>query len=375
MNEFRIVGIDLAKSSFNIHECTSRGGHAIRSKKTRSQLSSFLAKMPQTIVFMEACGGANYWARKAQSFGHTVKLIAPQYVKPYVKGRQKNDSVDAEAICEAGSRDNMRFVAVKSVSQQDQQLMHRIRRRYVENRTALYNQMGSILLEYGIAARKGMSHLRKVVASVTSGDDADIDSGDLSPMMKGELTLLLEEAKNLDKKIDEYDKKIATMVEQDDRCMRLMGLPGVGPITASAMVAAVGNASEFKNSRQLSAWLGLVPRQQTTGGKTRLLGLSKTGDKYLRMLLIHGARAVLMNAGKKSDPRSLWAEKLKARVGMNKAAVAMANKNARTIWSILSRGIDYDPNYRPKVSASSEMKPNRKKRSSPPVTSPSLAAA
>lgn len=373
MHDSMIVGIDLAKSSFQIHQATKSGRVLDRLKKTRKQLPVFLAKMPKSSLFMEACASANYWARLAKSHGHEVKLIAPQYVKPFVKS-QKNDAADAEAICEAGTRSNMRFVPIKSVAQQDLQSLHRIRSRYVGNRTALYNQMRAFLLENGLAVTKSMKALRTTIADIISADP-NVTRGDVSELMRGELTELLEEAQALDAKVLKYDKKMEIAVSQDERCQSLMKLPGVGPITATAIVASVGSCGEFKNSRQFSAWLGLVPQQHSTGGKTRLSGLSKRGDKYLRTLVIHGARAVLMNVGKKKDPRSQWADKLKTKVGMNKAAVAMANKNARTMWAILHRGSEYDPYYK-SSSVAPEARPKRKKKSPPPANRelPNVAA-
>lgn len=344
MSDCNFIGVDLAKSSFQIHKASRSGKVLGRKKLSRNGFAEFLATTKKTTIFMEACASANFWARKAKAFGHEVRLIAPQYVKPFVKS-QKNDAADAEAICEAGMRENMHFVPVKAVVQQDLQTLHRIRDMKVTHRTALFNQVRGILLEYGIAIPKTMSALRKKLAEICH-DSIQVDShGDLSPMMRHEMSLQWEEIKRVDQNVDEYDRKISAHADSDARCSRLMKVPGIGPITATAIVAAVGNATEFRNSRQFSAWLGLVPRQHSTGGKTRLLGLSKRGNKHLRTLLIHGGRAVMMNTGKKKDPRSIWAEKLKEKVGMNKAAVAMANKNARTVWALLNRQCEYDGNY------------------------------
>ncbi len=344
MSDCNFIGVDLAKSSFQIHNASRTGKVLSRKQVNRVKFSELLATTQKSTIFMEACAGAHFWARKGQAFGHTVKLIAPQYVKPFVK-RQKSDAADAEAICEAGMRENMFFVPVKTIAQQDLQALHRIRDMQVGNRTALYNQIRGILLEYGIAIPKSMSALRKKLSEISLGKDGDGKS-DLSPMMRNEMLLQWEEVQRIDAKVDEYDRKIRTYATDDDRCQRLMKVPGIGPITATAIVAAVGNASEFRNSRQFSAWLGLVPRQHSTGGKTRLMGMSKQGNKHLRTLLIHGGRAVMMNTGKKKDPRSLWAEELKKKVGMNKASVAMANKNARTVWALLVKQSEYKSNYR-----------------------------
>lgn len=343
VSDCNFIGVDLAKSSFQIHRASKTGKVLGRKQLNRTKFAEFLATSPKSTIFMEACGGAHYWARKARSFGHDIKLIAPQYVKPFVK-RQKSDAADAEAICEAGMRDNMLFVPVKAIAQQDLQALHRIRDMQVGNRTALYNQVRGLLLEYGIAIPKTMSALRKKLCEICTGLE-EKSIGDLSPMMRQEMLLQWDEIKRVDEKIDEYDRKISSYAAGDDRCQRIMKVPGIGPITATSIVAAVGNAKEFRNSRQFSAWLGLVPRQHSTGGKTRLMGMSKQGNKHLRTLLIHGGRAVMMNTGKKKDPRSIWAEELKKKVGMNKAAVAMANKNARTVWALLTRQCEYKANY------------------------------
>jgi transposase len=344
MDKNIVVGIDLAKTSFQIHVATRSGKVLGRHKLKRKEVLNFLAQeVPATTVFMEACPSANYWARRIEKLGLEVKLIAPQYVKPFVKGN-KNDATDAEAICEAGCRENMRFVPVKTVAQQDLQSILRIRSRHVENRTALYNQVRSFLLENGIAAPKGMAKLRQVLTSALAEDCSE--ENDLSGVMRREAAGLQEEMRLLDEKIKEYDHKIKLASKADDRCMRIMTIPGVGPITATAMVAAVGNAGSFTSSRQMSAWLGLVPRQHSTGGKTRLLGLSKRGTVELRTLLIHGARAVLINPGEKKDARSRWATGLKEKIGMNKASVAFANKNARTIWALLTRGGEFEAKYK-----------------------------
>lgn len=352
MNQNNVVGIDLAKTSFQIHKASSRGRVLGQMKKSRSEMPTFLAQLPQSKIYMEACPTANYWARKAVSLGHEVKLIAPQFVKPFVKGN-KNDARDAEAICEAGSRENMRFVPIKTVEQQDIQSFHRIRELRVKSCTAMANQIRSILMENGLCAPKGKAKLRKLLSDLINGVE-NLDRSELSPMMFEELKILWDELKSLDANVEKYDKKIMEICKKDEDCIRLQKIPGIGPITASSIIAAVGNAQTFESGRQFAAYLGLVPRQHSTGGKPRLLGLSKRGNAHLRTLLIHGGRALMINPGKKTDPRSLWAVKLKEKVGMNKAAVAFANKNARTVWAILSRKTEYDINY-------------GKKRNSPPV--------
>lgn len=344
-----VVGIDLAKSSFHIHEAT-RAGQKVKSKKmSRPELLKYLKKIDPTTIYMEACGTSHYWGRKAASSGHTVKMIAPQYVKPYVK-RQKTDAADAEAIVEAGTRKHMQHVPVKSLVQQDIQSILRIRDRIVGNRTQLINQIHGLLGEYGVAVGKGHQALRKALIKILAGEGCQepVDH-DLTAIMYRELQLLQSELIEADRKIDDYEEKIKQIAAEDERCKRAMTVPGVGPVTAAAVVAAIGDARDFKNSRQLAAWVGLTPRQHSTGGKTRILGISKAGNKELRTLLIHGGRAVMMNPGKKKDRRSQWAVELKDRVGMNKAAVAMAHKNIRTLYALLKYDTEYNDKHKPRL--------------------------
>lgn len=345
MEQVKIMAVDLAKSSFQIHVADKRGRVLQRLKKTRRSFLSFLVKSEPSLIFMEACGSSNYWARKAMSLGHEVKLIAPQYVKPFVK-RQKNDSADAEAIFEAGCRESMNFVPVKSVDQQDIQSLVRIRDLHVGQRTAVSNQARGLLHEYGISVPKGHKSLREALARLTGDLVLEEDLTAMTVRLIRDLYLRLQE---LEKAVASYDRQIEHITLGNEQCQRLQKVPGIGPLTAASLLASIGDASEFKNSRQLSAWLGLVPKQCSTGGRTKLLGLSKQGNKHLRTLMIHGGRAVLINTGKKKDPRSQWAEKLKLKVGTNKAAVALANKNARTVWAILTRQEDYDPFYMNRV--------------------------
>jgi transposase len=350
MGKTTIIGVDLAKSSFQIHEASVTGKVLGVKKLPRSKFPNYLAKLPKATIYMEACGSANFWARKAQSFGHEVRLIAPQYVKPFVK-RHKTDAADAAAIVEAGTRAHMNFVPVKTVAQQDVQTILRIRQRHVETKTQIMNQVRGLLGEYGIAILKGHSPLKEAIASHLA-EDSGIDAPhDLSEIMREELRRFQEELSTVDQRIKDYDKKIERLTAEDDRSKRIMSLPGIGPVTAAAIVSSIGNANDFQNARQLAAWVGLTPRQHSTGGKQRILGISKAGNRSLRTLLIHGGRAVLMNAGKKKDSRSKWAVELKARVGMNKAAVAMAHKNIRTVYALLKHGGEYDENFKPNLPA------------------------
>lgn len=336
MTNVTLLGIDLAKHVFQLHGTNSRGKAVLRKQIKRPKLLNFIANLPTCCIVMEACGGANYWARQFQKFGHTVKLISPQFVKPYVK-TNKNDRNDAEAVNEAGSRPNMRFVTPKSIEQQDIQNLHRIRSRLIKQRTALGNQIRGLLAEYGISLAQSLNQLRRKLPEVL--EDAD---NELSALTREVVNELKEELATLDHRIKGYDQRMTQVFQASEHCQHIATLGGVGELTATALVAAVGDAKQFQNGRQLSAWLGLVPRQFSSGGKERLLGISKRGDSYLRQLLIHGARAVLAHVDNKTDRKSqLWAAKKKI-LGMNKAAVALANKNARVIWALLTRGECYD---------------------------------
>jgi len=329
MKELKIIGIDLAKSSFHLYGA-GRGGKRMFSRRlSRAKVADFVAKMPPCVVAMEACSGAHFWGRKFQAMGHEVKLIAPQFVKPFVKS-QKNDAADAEAIAEAASRENMRFVALKQLFHQDIQSVHRIRRRVVESRTSLSNEIRGLLAEYGIPIPRGVAQLRKALPEILSEQE-----GYLTLMAQHELQELYHELLRLDEQVKSYDNKINEIAKQNPICQKLQKLRGVGPLTSTAVVAATVEPGAFKNGRQYSAWLGLVPQQFSTGGRTILCGISKRGDRYIRTLLIHGARASLVHA-KTDDARTQWALKLKERKGTNKAAVALANKNARVLWAIMA---------------------------------------
>ncbi len=281
---------------------------------------------------MEACGSAHYWARLLQSYGHEVKLIAPQFVKPFVKSNKH----DAAAICEAAQRPNMRFVAVKGIEQQDIQSIHRMRSLTVERRTAQINQTRGLLLEYGIEIPAGRSNLLKRLPEILE----DAENG-LTDLFREELFGLYGELRHLDERIAHYDAKIAQIAQADERTQRLQTIPGIGPKIATALLAAIGNIQAFKNGRELAAWLGLVPRQHSTGEKITLLGISKRGDVYLRQLIIHGARAILNWVDRKTDRTSRWATALKERRHKNIAVVAMANKMVRIAFALLKTGESY----------------------------------
>jgi transposase len=302
---------------------------------TRNKLAAFMVQLPACLVGMEACGGSNNWARKFIAMGHDVRLISPQFVKPYVKSN-KNDMADAAAICEAVSRPNMRFVPIKSVEQQNVQSLHRARSLAVSHRTAQVNQMRGLLMEYGIVVAKRVAALRKGIPEIL--EDAD---NALTPMFRELLYGLWNEFLRLDDRIAGFDAQIKHLSEQSAVCKRLMTIPGIGPMVSTALVAAVADGKAFKSGREMAAWLGLVPRQHSTGGKPRLLGISKRGDVYLRKLLIHGARAALRWADRKHDRRSRWVSELKGRRGQNIAAVALANKTVRTAWVLMTRDEEY----------------------------------
>ena len=334
----KVVGIDLAKRSFHVYGVSERGQKVISKSFTRTRLSEFMAHLPACLVAMEACGSAHYWARRFRDQGHEVRLIAPQFVKPFVKSN-KNDAIDAEAICEAAQRPSMRFVAVKSVEQQDIQAIHRMRSLVVERRTAQVNQMRGLLLEYGIEIPQGRAAVSQRVPEILE----DGDNG-LSDRFRAELRELAEELRHLDERVAYYDAQIEAIAESHPQARVLMTIPGLGAKGATALVAAVGEDPRlFQNGRGLAAWLGLVPRQHSTGGRERLLGISKRGDVYLRQLLIHGARAVLRWVERKDDPTGRWAMGLKGRRHTNVAAVALANKIARIAYVVMTTGQPYDP--------------------------------
>ncbi len=331
----KVMGIDLAKNSFHVHGEDSDGRQAVGKKFSRQKLKEYLVNLPPCTIAMEACGSAHYWARLLQSYGHEVRLIAPQFVKPYVKSN-KNDAADAEAICEAAQRPNMRFVAVKEIGQQDIQAIHRMRSLMVERRTAQINQTRGLLLEYGIEIAAGRSNLLKQLPEILE----DAENG-LTDLFREELFGLYGELRHLDGRIAHYDEKIDQIAQSDERMQRLQTIPGIGPKIAIALLATIGDIHAFKNGRELAAWLGLVPRQHTTGGKSTLLGISKRGDVYLRQLIIHGARSIMLTVDRKNDRTSQWAAALKVRRHKNIAVVVMANKMVRIAFALLKRGETY----------------------------------
>ena len=329
------IGIDLAKQVFQLHGVDNHEKVVLRKQLSRTKMLIYFQSLAPCLIGMEACGSSHYWARELQKLGHTVKLMAPQFVKPYVKGN-KNDANDAEAICEAVSRPNMRFVSIKTVAQQDIQAVHRIRIGLVKQRTAKINQIRGLLAEYGIVESKGVNVLRNALLWILE----DAENG-----LSADFRILLEELRQdliaLDERISTLTEKINVIAKADEDAQRLQQIPGIGPITATAIISAVGDGKQFKCGRDLAAWLGLTPKQHSSGGKERLLGISKRGDAYLRTLLIHGARAVLRFSEMKTDSLNCWLQDLCDRRNKNIAAVALANKNARIIWAILTKKTNY----------------------------------
>lgn len=322
-------GIDLAKTVFQVHGVDLHGKSCLRRQLRRAEMLTFFVKLEPCLIGMEACGSAHYWARKLSEMGHIVKLMAPQFVKPYVK-TNKNDVADAEAICEAVTRPNMRFVAIKTEQQQALLAIHRARQGFVKARTAQANQIRGLLAEFGIVIPKGLCNLGPRLALLS-----DESTGQLPGSFCTLLQRLAENLKELDRQVRDLEKEIELWHVHNQASRRLAEIPGIGPLTASALVASIGDARCFKNGRQLAAWIGLVPRQHSSGGKQVLLGISKRGDCYLRTLLIHGARAVLRHAEHKVGTATSWLVRLLSRRNKNVAAVALANKNARRVWALL----------------------------------------
>jgi transposase len=335
------VGIDLAKNLFQVHGVDERGKILLRKQLRRSQMAVFFANLPPCLIGMEACASAHHWGRRLQSYGHTVRLMASQFVKPYVK-TNKNDAADAEAICEAVGRANMRFVPIKSVEQQAILSVHRVRQGFVKARTAQANQIRGLLGEFGLVMPQGIYNVAKRVPELL--EDA---SNELPVAFRELIKRLTEHLKELDAKVKDFEKQIIAWHRSSDLSRKLECIPGIGPLAASALVASIADPHSFDNGRQVSAWLGLVPRQHSSGGKPTLLGMSKRGDAYLRTLLIHGARSAILAAKLKVDNTNGWLTNLLNRRHPNIAAVALANKNVRTVWAILAHGREFKADYVP----------------------------
>lgn len=333
----KTVGVDIAKNIFQVHGIDEQGKVVVQKPLKRQQVLPYFANLPPCLIGMEACASAHYWQRQLEALGHEVKLINPGYVTPYVKSN-KNDARDAEAIGEAVTRPNMRFVPKKSVEQQDIQMIHRVRSRLIKQRTALVNQIRGLLSEYGLIVPLGVAAVRRQLPLYL--EDA---KNELTPISREVFADLYEQLKQLDDQITAYDLKLKNIVKTSDAGQRLLALPGVGTIVATALMMAVGTAKEFKNGRHMAAWLGLVPKQHSSGGKEHLLGISKRGDHYVRAQLIHGARSVAFRVKNDPEHENQWLYKLIQRRGMNKAVVAFANKLARQAWVVLAKGESYQP--------------------------------
>lgn len=335
MDKVTLLGVDLAKNVFQLHGVDTTGKPVLKRKLTRLKFIEVVAQLSPCTIVMEACSGASYWCRKFSALGHKTQLVSPQFVKPFVK-TNKNDRNDAEAICEAASRPTMRFVSPNTVEQQDIQSVHRIRTRLVAERTALVNQIRGLLAEYGVIVSQGIEKIRKALPEIL--EDAENELTQDSRALFFELhTELMEK----DQKIVIYDKKMEVIFKSNKDCQKIAKIEGIGVITATAIVGAIGDPKVFKNGRHFAAYLGLVPKQSSSGGKERLLGISKRGDTYLRTLLIHGGRSVVKYAKGKEDRRSVWVNRIKTHRGSNCAATAVANKNARIIWALLAKNEEY----------------------------------
>jgi transposase len=335
--ELQTIGIDLGKTIFHLVGLDRRGEVVVRKKFSRSQLLRFTANARTELIGMEACGGAHFLGRALREQGHEVRLIPAQYVKPYVK-TNKSDFIDAEAIAEAVGRPTMRFVPIKTDDQLDLQSLHRVRQRWMERRTAVINQIRGLLLERGITVRKGRCHLEAVLPMML--EDAEVRLSGAARSLLGQLKVELDQ---LTLRLEETDALILRIAHDSEACQRLDAIPGIGPLAATAMIAAIGNGAAFRKGREFAAWVGLVPREHSTGGKQKLLGISKRGNVYLRTLFVHGARAVMQFKEKQSPALKAWLAQLSSRVHVNVAVVALANKLARMAWAVLATGQLYQP--------------------------------
>ena len=347
MNEIATIGLDLAKRYFPVHAADATGQELLRRKLRRAEVEPFLAATPACLVAMEACSTVHHWARVAARHGHQVRLLPPQYVKPYVR-RNKNDAADAAAICEAASRPSMRFVAVKTVEQQAALTLHRTRALLVKQRSMLANALHGHLGEYGIASTQGIPAMRERAAAILIGEEA----GCLPALAMQALKLLARQFIDLDAQVQRAEAMVLAAHKADAASRRLASIPGIGPVTASALVASIGDVGQFRSGRELAAWLGLTPKQNSSGGKDRLGGISKRGDAYLRRLLVNGAMTIIRHAQVAQEkPTSRiacsalgqWVRALLARRKRLPAAVALANKLARIVWAVLTRGEEFRP--------------------------------
>lgn len=340
MSEITRVGVDLAKNVIQIHAVDSKDQLVINKALPRNQFLSWCSQLPAgCVIAMEACSSAHHWARKLQAQGFDVRIIAAHLVALYrLQGKSgKNDANDAAAICEAASRPSMRFVPIKSLAQQGMLCVHRLREGLKEERTACINRIRGLLAEFGVVTRQSPEALGEVLADVLE---------DASNGLAGMARLVIDQARahwlELDERLKWCDQRIAAHLKEDEQVQAAQKIMGIGPVTASAVVATVGDFKQFKNGSQFGAWLGLTPRQNSSGGKTKLGGITKRGDMYVRTLLIQGAKSAVMSAHKRDDPISQWVHKLKEKSGWQKAVVALANKNARIVWAVMVKGKSFD---------------------------------
>lgn len=326
-----VYGVDLGKNIFHVAAADAAGAIISSLKFRRDTLLAFFRQAPPALVGMEACPGSQWLARQLQAFGHTVRIIPAQFVKPYVKSN-KNDAIDAAAIAEAVTRPTMRFVEVKTVEQTELQALHRIRDRMVSSRTRMICQMRAFCLEFGVAIHQGAGKFKADLPRVLADEE-----NDLTPAMRRLLADMFADLRRLEERIAEVTREIEGIAARDDRTRRLMTVPGIGPLAATALVAAAGDGRQFRKARDMAAWLGLVPRQHSTGGRNTLLGISKRGNHYIRRLLIHGARSCVMHLDRERDRLGSWLSALQQRMHINKVTVALAAKVARVAWVILVR--------------------------------------
>jgi transposase len=329
------VGLDIAKAVFQVHGADAQGRAVLKRKLARDKVLAFFATLPPCLVGLEACGAAHYWARELARLGHEVRLMPPQYVRPYVK-TNKHDAADAEACCEAVQRPGMRFVPAKDEDQQGLLMLHRVREQLLKQRTATINALRAHLGEFGIVAARRQAGLRELLVVV-----GDLEDRRLPALARELLQMLVEHLRKLEERTAELDRRLVRATRDGAACERLAAVPGVGPVIATALVAAVGDAKSFTSGRHLAAWLGLVPRQHSSGGKERLLGISKRGDGYLRRQLMHGARALVRVSPGREGKLWSWINGLLARRAFNVVVAAVANKLARILWALLSRGETY----------------------------------
>lgn len=335
MDTIRTVGLDIAKSVFQVHGVDDHGEVVVRRQLKRRQVLAFFARLSRCLVGLEACASSHHWAREIAALGHDVRLMPPRYVRPYVK-RNKNDAADAEAICEAVTRPNMRFVAVKTPEQQSLVMIHRTRELLVRQRTMLVNAIRAHMAEFGIVTGAGLPQVRELLAIIGETDD-----GRLPPIARACLAGLAQQLMSVGQEITTAERHIQAWHRNNEVSQRLATIPGIGPITATALASSITDPDMFRSGRELAAWIGLVPRQTSTGGRERLGRISKQGDQYLRWLLVAGAMTVIRHAKRRGVTHLPWLADLIARKPVKVAAVALANKVARVVWALMKSGQDY----------------------------------